>query len=338
MAQADFQDVFGLPFGEGKTRHQRRFGFVRFPDQVDDFVDVEKDDVPPFEDVDAVLGAGQAIFAAPPHRGQAEDAPFADQVDQGFLAGPSVEADGDQVDRRVGFQAGVGEQQGDEFVTIQPRAGRFEDEADGVVLAGFVARPVELRGEEVFELRGGLFDGLFAGLGLRVHQAADFGEHLGRRNAGWQFAYHQLPGAPRHFLEIVAGAHAQAAASGAVGAGDFRRGRDDLPAAGVVRAGEVGHQCGEVGIRVLQEVNRRVGDFAEVVCGHFGGHAHGDAGSPVQERKRQAGRQESRFVEGAVVIGLEVDGAFGKLTEQQFGNRGEARFGVTHRRRAVAVA
>ena len=89
---------------------------------------------------------------------------------------------------------------------------------------------------------------------------------------------------------------------------------------------------------MLQEVNRRVGDFAEVVRGHFSGHADGNAGSSVQERKRQAGGQESGFVEGAVVIGLEIDGAFGKLTEQEFGNRGEARFGVTHRRRAVAVA
>ena len=38
-----------------------------------------------------------------------------------------------------------------------------------------------------------------------------------------QFLDHQLPGAARHFLEVVAGADAQAAASALVGVGDLGR-------------------------------------------------------------------------------------------------------------------
>ena len=70
----------------------------------------------------------------------------------------------------------------------------------------------------------------------------------------------------------------------------------------------------------------------------FGRHADRNAGSAVQQRKRQAGGQKSRFIEGAVVIGLKIDRAFGKLGEQQFGNWRQPRFGVAHRRSAVAVA
>jgi hypothetical protein len=49
-------------------------------------------------------------------------------------------------------------------------------------------------------------------------------------------------------------------------------------------------------------------------------------------------RQEGRFVEGAVVVGLEVDGAFAEFAEQQFGDRRQARFGIAHGGGTVAVA
>ena len=150
LTQADFEDVVGLPLGEGEAGDQRWFGFVRLADDADHFVDVEEDDVPSFENVDAVEGLGEAEFAAPAHGGDAERAPFADQVGERLLAWSAVQADGDEVDWGGRFQAGVREEQGDEFVAALARTHRLENEADVVVLARFVARAFELRGEEGF--------------------------------------------------------------------------------------------------------------------------------------------------------------------------------------------
>ena len=95
LAQADLEDVLGLAVTQLEAGDQRRFGLVRLADDADHLVDVEEDDVPAFEDVDAIVGLGQTEFAASAHRGQAELAPLADQVGQRLLARPPVEADGD---------------------------------------------------------------------------------------------------------------------------------------------------------------------------------------------------------------------------------------------------
>ena len=132
LSQPNFENVVGLSFGKGETRHQRRFRFIRFADDADHLVDMEEDDVPPFENVNTVQRLGEAEVAAPTHRSQAEAAPFAEQVDERFLAGTSIESDRNEVDWRGALQAGVREQQGDEFLAALARTDRFEDEADVV--------------------------------------------------------------------------------------------------------------------------------------------------------------------------------------------------------------
>ena len=85
--------------------------------------------------MNAVIGLGQAEFGTSAHRRYAELAPLADQVGQCFLAGPPVDADGDEVDRRGGFQAGVRQQQRHKVLAVKARTGRLENEADIGVLA-----------------------------------------------------------------------------------------------------------------------------------------------------------------------------------------------------------
>jgi hypothetical protein len=72
---------------------------------------------------------------------------------------------------------------------------------------------------------------------------------------------------------------------------------------------------------MLDLVDRRRSDLAQVVRRNFGGHADGDSRSAVEQQERQARRQERRFVEGSVVVGQEVDRAFAEFAEQQFGDR-----------------
>jgi hypothetical protein len=74
------------------------------------------------------------------------------------------------------------------------------------------------------------------------------------------------------------------------------------------------------------------------VAGDLRGQAHGNAAGAVQQHKRQPRGQLFGFFGAAVVVGLEVDRAFVDLVEHQPRDRGQACFGVAHRRSTVAVA
>ena len=144
LTQTNLEDIVGLPLGKRKTLDQRGFRFVRLADDVDHLIDMQKDDVPPFEDMDTFTRFGQAEFTAPPHGNKAETTPFAQQIDEAFLARAPVEPDGDEVDRRGRFQTGMRQQQRKKFFPLLARANRLEDETNGIVLARFVTRTVEL--------------------------------------------------------------------------------------------------------------------------------------------------------------------------------------------------
>ncbi len=68
-----------------------------------------------------------------------------------------------------------------------------------------------------------------------------------------------------------------------------------------------------------------------------GGHADGDAAGAVDEKVREARRQDRRLLHAPVIIVLEVDGLFVDVLEEMLRDLGEAAFGVTHRRRRIAV-
>ena len=342
LAQADLEDVLGLDLGELEVLDQVGLGVVRLADHLDDAVDVEQDGLPAFEDVDALLGGGQAVAGAPFHGRQPETAPFRDHVVQRALARRAGEAEHRQVDRRVGFQAGVGEQQADEVVLVLARAGRLDDQAHGVFLARFVAHAAFADGGEEGRLEVELFrrEHLLAGLflGHRVGAGLDLGHHRGRGHARRQLGDDEAPLAARQRLDLPLGAHAQAAAAGLVGGGDLLGRRDDLRAARVVGAGDELQHLVLAGIRVFYQVDRSSRDFAQVVRRDLGRHADRDAGSAVEQAEGQAGRQQAGLVIDAVVVRLPLDRALVELGEQQLGDRRQAGFRVAHGRRVVAVA
>ena len=115
LAQADFQDVLGLPLGELESLHQCGLRLVGLADDADHLVDVQVDKHPPFEDVDAVVHLAKAMPGAPRDGVEAEIHPFAQHLAQRLLARPAVQADGHHVDRHRGFHAGVGQQHGHEL-------------------------------------------------------------------------------------------------------------------------------------------------------------------------------------------------------------------------------
>ncbi len=71
--------------------------------------------------------------------------------------------------------------------------------------------------------------------------------------------------------------------------------------------------------------------------GHVGGHAHRDAGRAVDQEIGDARRQDHRLPLGLVEVRDEIDGVPVDVGEHLVGDLGQARLGVAHRRRRVAV-
>ena len=342
LAQADFQDVFGLDVGQLEVGNQVGLGVVRFADDLDDLVDVEQDGLPAFEDVDALFGGTQAVPGAALDGRQPEAAPLGDDRVQRGLARGAGDAEHGQVDRGVGFQAGVGEQQADQVVLTLARRGRFDDQADVVLLARFVAHAGFRNGRQEGGLEVELFrrEYLLAGLflGHRVGTGFDFRHHRGGGHARRQFGDDQAPLAAGQRFDLPLGAHAQAAAAAAVGGGDFLGRRNDLRAARVVGAGDHGQHVVFAGFRIADQADGGMRHFTQVMGRDFGGHADRDARGAVEQAEGQAGREQGGFVIGAVVVRLPVHRAFVEFGEQQFGDGRQAGFGVAHGGGVVAVA
>jgi hypothetical protein len=139
------------------------------------------------------------------------------------------------------------------------------------------------------------------------------------------------------FTSIAArAAHAHAATAGAIGeldaggAVDDARGRE-------IRAGDVLHQAVDVEQRIVDQRDRRVDDFVEVVRRDVRRHADRDARRTVDQQVRHPRRHDGGFEFLLVVVGLEVDGFLVDVRHQLMRQARHARLGVTHGRRGVAV-
>ena len=88
---------------------------------------------------------------------------------------------------------------------------------------------------------------------------------------------------------------------------------------------------------VVDQGDRRVDDFAEMVRRDVRGHADRDPRRAVDQQVGQLGRQDRRLLLGAVVVRLEVDGFLVDVGKQLGGDRRQAGLGVAHRGGAVAV-
>ena len=115
MAQADFQDVFGLAVRQLEGVNQRRLRFIGFTDDPDDLVDIEQDRNAAFENMDAVIDFLQTELRAPRDRNETERNPLAQDVAKAFLARPAIAADHHEVDRGTAFERGLRKQQMHEF-------------------------------------------------------------------------------------------------------------------------------------------------------------------------------------------------------------------------------
>ena len=136
-------------------------------------------------------------------------------------------------------------------------------------------------------------------------------------------------------------AHADRAASGAVGVLDALVAHDEAGGREVgpldaLHARLEGLLLG--GLGVVEHPVDGLGDLAQVVRRHLGGHTHGDAAGAVDEEIRHARRQDHGFLRLAVVVRLEVDRVLVDVPDHLHGQRGHLALGVTHGGRAVVAA
>ena len=76
------------------------------------------------------------------------------------------------------------------------------------------------------------------------------------------------------------------------------------------------HEVASCGLRIVNEVQRCIDDFAQVVRRNAGGHTYGNALAAVHQKVRETGRQHDWFFCGAVVCGNEIDGVFVDVGKQ----------------------
>ena len=86
------------------------------------------------------------------------------------------------------------------------------------------------------------------------------------------------------------------------------------------------------------QVAGRRDDLAQVVRGHVGGHAHGDAGGAVDQEVGEGRGQDLRFGLLPVVVRFEVDDVLVDGGDQQVRGGVQACLGVTHGRGGVVAA
>jgi hypothetical protein len=88
---------------------------------------------------------------------------------------------------------------------------------------------------------------------------------------------------------------------------------------------------------VVDQICDAVGDLGQVVRRDIGRHAHRDARRAVNQQVRQQRGHHRRLLEGAVEVVAEIDRFLVEIGQHVARDAGEARFGIAHRRRAVAV-
>jgi hypothetical protein len=115
------------------------------------------------------------------------------------------------------------------------------------------------------------------------------------------------------------------------------RARTDLCCGGKVGALDVLAQVAYAGVGVVEQADAGRSHLAQVVRRHVGGHADGDAGGAVQQKVWHPRRHPRRLLQGAVKVGRKVHRTLVEFGQQQFGELGQLRLGVAHRRKAFRI-
>jgi len=131
-------------------------------------------------------------------------------------------------------------------------------------------------------------------------------------------------------------AHHDRAAAEVIGRADALAPEDDAAGREIRSRNDV-DQLVDAQRRIVDQRHAGIDHLAEIVRRNIGRHADGDAAGAVDQQVRKLRRQNRRLAIAVVVVGLEIDGILVNVVEQRLRDLGEPGFGVTHRRRHIAV-
>ncbi len=307
VPQLQLQDGLGLGIAQVEALHELRLGPLLGADDADHLVDVEVGDQIAVENVEPRQNLVIAELEAPPHGFDAELEPIAEQLPQGELPRPAVEADHGQVHPVGAFEVRGGEEMGHQALDIHAVRARSDHQPRRVFVIGFV--PQILHHGEL----------------LGLHLVGDLAEDLVPRNLERQGGDDDVA-----LFHLKGGPQAERSGTGLVDLPDFGPGRDDLRVIGKIGTldGFVDLIVRDLGI--VEQLDARPHDLAHVVRRNVGRHAHGDARGPVQEHVRQPRRHELGLLERAVEIRAPFHRSLFQLGKEGLGERRHPRLGVAH--------
>ena len=312
------QDGLRLAFAELPSLHQsfaRFLGRLAAADQLDDVVQMFERFLEAEQDVLALFGLAQLELRAPPHHFDAVLDEQLQQRQQTQLARlPVHNRQQDHSERFLHLR------ELEQVVQNNFRffaAFHFDDDAHAFAV-GFIAHV------------GDAFD-LF-----RLHQLGDALDQAGLVNLVRNLGDDDVLAVLADAFDRGLGAHGEAAAPGFVRR-DNAVTPGNVPGRRKIRPRHQLHDFLECCLRLLDQQNRGVNDFAQIVRRNVRRHAHGDAARPIHQQIRNPRGQHDRLFARLVEVGNEVHRLFFEIGENFFADFRQARFGVPHRCGRIAV-
>ena len=285
-------------------------------DDVDDLADIVDRDQKPLQDMLALFGGGEIVL-----RALIDDLALifriiGDDVQKPQLLRSAVR-DGDHVDRHRGLQLGLDKE------LLQYLLG-----------VGVAAQP----DDRAYAAAVGLVDNL--GDVAEIVPVLFFERHDRAQN----FALLHLEGELGHHDALLVSvlfdkgvrAHDQPALARLVSL-PYPLVFDDKAAGGEIGRGEQLHYLVELDTLVLDISHDRVDGLAQIMRRYLGRKSHGDAARAVDEQVGKAPGEHVRLFQGVVEVERHGDGILAKVAQKLHRERSQARLGISHRRRAVAV-
>ena len=350
-AQAHVEDGFGLIVGQRPAGHHDLLGLVLLADDADHLVDVEVGDQIAAEDFEALLDLAEPMLRAADQHVLAVLQPFGEHALQREHVRHLAARQHVHVERKARLELGQLEERFHQQAGIDRAALRHQHDAD--IFRAFVAHVLEQR-----QLAG-------------QQKLGDLLDQLGLLDLIGNLGDDDVPGAPALVLLHPLGAQTEAAAARLIGF-EYRSPAVDHHAAGrKIRPAHLafehdrlgalhrvlvllaqfllmppldirpllrrGHQVGDRGIAIVDQVERRRAKFGSVVRRDRRRHADRDARRTVGEDVRKGAGKDDRLLVLLVVGRAEIDRILGDAFEKRGRDVGHARFGVAHGRGVIAV-
>ena len=166
---------------------------------------------------------------------------------------------------------------------------------------------------------------------------ADLHDQLRLVDGVWDAVDVDRLGRSRFLADVPRAAQPDAAAAGFVDRLDLVRRVENLATRRKVRPLDIARQLRVAELIVLEELDERRADLAEVVRRNIGGHPDGDAGGAVDQQVRQARGQDDGLALRAVVVRAVVHRVLFDLSKQLVADARQAALGVAHGRGRIAI-